>query len=110
MKLTDIKEFVNAIGAWQSKDCYDTKVEKIKYTVVVYNECKWLENERCTDSVTIDLGSNGMGKIVSIDCEFGVDLCAPYVREFYEKCLKENTLDKYVIDREGVWNTEESIK
>ena len=102
MKLTDIKEFVNAIGAWQSKDCYDTKVEKIKYTVVVYNECKWLENERCTDSVTIDLGSNGMGKIVSIDCEFGVDLCAPYVREFYEKCLKENTLDKYVIDMEGV--------
>lgn len=83
MKLTDIKEFVNAISAWQSKDCYDTKVEKIKYTVVVYNECKWLENERCTDSVTIDLGSNGMGKIVSIDCEFGVDLCAPYVREFY---------------------------
>ena len=102
MKLTDIKEFVNAIGAWQTEELYDTKVEKIKHTVVVYNECKWLENDRCTDSVTIDLGSNGMGKIVSIDCEFGVDLCAPYVREFYEKCLKENALDKYVIDREGV--------
>lgn len=102
MKLTDIKEFVNAIGSWQSKDCYDTKVEKIKYTVVVYNECTWLEKDRCTDSVTIDLGSNGMGKIVSIDCEFGVDLCAPYVREFYDKCLKENVLDNYVIDRDGV--------
>lgn len=102
MKLTDIKEFVKAIGAWQTDDLYDTKVEKIKHTVVVYNECKWLENDRCTDSVTIDLGSNGMGKIVSIDCEFGVDLCAPYVREFYEKCLKENAFDKYVIDMEGV--------
>ena len=102
MKLTDIKEFVKAIGAWQTEDLYDTKVEKIKHTVVVYNECEWLKNDRCTDSVTIDLGSNGMGKIASIDCEFGVDLCAPYVREFYEKCLKENTLDKYVIDMEGV--------
>lgn len=102
MKLTDIKEFVKAIGAWQSENCYDTKVEKIKYTVVVYNECPSLEKDRCTDSVCIDLGSNGMGKIVSIDCEFGVDLCVPYVREFYEKCLKENALDKYVIDREVV--------
>ena len=102
MKLTDIKEFVKAIGAWQSKDCYDTKVEKIKYTVVVYNECPWLEKDRCTDSVTIDLGFNGMGKIVSIDCEFGVELCAPYVREFYDKCLEEKALDMYVIDREGV--------
>lgn len=102
MKLTDIKEFVKAIGAWQSENCYDTKVEKIKYTVVVYNECPSLEKDRCTDSVCIDLGSSGMGKIVSIDCEFGVDLCVPYVREFYEKCLKENALDKYVIDREVV--------
>ena len=102
MKLTDIKEFVNAIGSWQSKDCYYTKVEKVKQTVVVYNECPWMEKERCTDSVTIDVGSNCMGKIVSIDCEFGVDLCAPYVREFYDNCLKENALDKYVIDMEGV--------
>lgn len=102
MKLTDIKEFVKAIGAWQSENCYDTKVEKIKYTVVVYNECPSLEKDRCTDSVCIDLGSNGMGKIVSIDCEFGVDLCVPYVRDFYEKCLKENALDKYVIERDGV--------
>lgn len=102
MKLTDIKEFVKAIGAWQSENCYNTKVEKIKYTVVVYNECTSLEKDRCTDSVCIDLGSNGMGKIVSIDCEFGVDLCVPYVRDFYDKCIKENALDKYVIDREGV--------
>ena len=102
MKLTDIKEFVNAIGSWQSKDCYDTKVEKVKQTVVVYNECPWMEKDRCTDSVTIDIGSNGMGKIVSIDCEFGVDLCSPYVREFYDKCLEEKALDMYVIDMEGV--------
>ena len=99
MKLTDIKEFVNAIGAWQSKDCYDTKVEKVKQTVVVYNECPWMEKDRCTDPVTIDLGSNGMGKIVSMHCELE-DLCSLRFREFYEKCLKESAFDMYVIDRE----------
>ena len=40
-----------------------------------------------------------MGKIVSMHFELA-DLCSPYVREFYEKCLKENAFDMYVIDRE----------
>ena len=40
MKLSDIKSFVNTLGAWQSKDCYETKAERIHQTVVVYNDCK----------------------------------------------------------------------
>lgn len=101
MKLTDIKEFVNTLGAWQSKDCYETKAERIHQTLVVYNYCKWMGNDGCRDTVTIDIGSNLMGKIVSMHLELA-DLCSPYVREFYEKCLKENVLDKFVIDMEGV--------
>nr|DAG39913.1 MAG TPA: hypothetical protein [Caudoviricetes sp.] len=100
MKLSDIKSFVNSLGAWQSKDCYETKAVRLKQSVIVYNDCPWLEKDRCTDPVTIDIGSNGMGKIVSIDCELGADLCSPYVRKFYEKCLKENAFDMYVVDRE----------
>lgn len=99
MKLSDIKSFVNTLGAWQSKDCYETKAERIHQTVVVYNDCKWMGNDGCTDTVTIDLGSNWMGKIVSMHFELA-DLCSPYFREFYEKCLKENAFDMYVIDRE----------
>lgn len=99
MTLTDIKDFVHMLGSWQSKDCYETKAKRIHQTVVVYNDCKWMEKDRCTDPVTIDLGSNGMGKIVSMNFDLA-DLCSPYVREFYEKCLKENAFDMYVIDRE----------
>lgn len=99
MKLSEIKSFVNALGAWQSKDCYETKADRIHESIIVYNACPWMEEGRCTDPVTIDIGSNGMGKIVSIECE-GADLCSPYVREFFEKCLKENAFDMYVIDRE----------
>lgn len=99
MTLTDIKDFVHMLGSWQSKDCYETKAERIHQTVVVYNDCKWMEKDRCTDPVNIDLGSNGMGKIVSMHLDLA-DLCSPYVREFYEKCLKESAFDMYVIDRE----------
>lgn len=65
----------------------------------MYNDCPWMEKDRCTDPVTIDLGSNGMGKIVSMNCELE-DLCSQRFRQFYEKCLKENAFDMYVIDRE----------
>lgn len=99
MKLSDIKSFVNSLGAWQSKDCYETKAERIHQSVTVYNDCPWMEKDRCTDPVTIDIGSNGMGKIVSMNCELE-DLCSPRFRQFYEKCLKENAFDMYVIDRE----------
>lgn len=99
MKLSDIKSFVNSLGAWQSKNCYETKAEKIHQSVTVYNDCPWMEKDRCTDPVTIDLGSNRMGKIVSMHFELA-DLCSPRFRQFYEKCLKENAFDMYVIDRE----------
>lgn len=99
MNLSDIKSFVNSLGAWQSKNCYETKAERIHQTVVVYNDCKWMGNDGCTDPVTIDIGSNGMGKIVSMNCEVE-DLCSQRFRQFYEKCLKENAFDMYVIDRE----------
>lgn len=99
MTLTDIKDFVHMLGSWQSKDCYETKAERIHHTVVVYNDCKWMGNDGCTDTVTIDLGSNGMGKIVSMHFELA-DLCSPCFRQFYEKFLKENAFDMYVIDRE----------
>lgn len=100
MKLSEIKSFVNALGAWQSKNCYETKADRIHESIIVYNSCPWMEEGRCTDPVTIDIGTNGKGRITSIDCELAVDLCSPYVREFYEKCLKEGALDMYVIDRE----------
>lgn len=99
MKLSDIKSFVNTLGAWKSKDCYETKAGRIHQSVTVYNDCPWMEKDRCTDPVTIDIGSNGMGKIVSIQTDL-TDLCSPYFREFYEKCLKESAFDMYVIDRE----------
>lgn len=99
MTLTDIKDFVHMLGSWQSKNCYETKAERIHQSINVYNDCPWMEKDRCTDPVTIDIGSNGMGKIVSMHFELA-DLCSLYVREFYEKCLKESAFDMYVIDRE----------
>ena len=100
MNLEDIERFVNILGSWQSKGCYETKAEKVKQTVVVYNDCPWLEKERCTNPVTIEIGSNGRGRISSIVCELGADRCSPYIRKFYGKCLKEDAFDRYVIDRE----------
>jgi hypothetical protein len=99
MNLSDIKSFGNSLGAWQSKNCYETKAERIHESIIVYNDCPWLGKDRCTDPVTIDIGSNGMGKIVSMNCELE-DLCSLRFRQFYEKCLKENAFDMYVIDRE----------
>lgn len=69
--LEDVKDFVNAMGRWQSPECYETKVWIDKNYIIIanfYNYVAEEEKEKCHDTVVL-LGNKEMtyAKVLSIE-------------------------------------------
>lgn len=103
MTLKDISGFVASMGLWCNKSSYETIADwtdgKRDY-FIVYNAYPFLEKDRCSDAVLLKVGTNGKGRIVSIDKEDWIDACDKRFREFYKKCLDEGVFDRYAVERE----------
>lgn len=97
--LSEIKDYVHERGKWQSENCYETKIERIKDTLYVTNKWKHgsrYERERAWDCILVEVGSNGKGKITGFGHDsFGIN---KETRQFLRDLEDEGCFDRYVIE------------
>ena len=107
MTIEDIFQYVASMGLWAKDGTYVTKGEGTdakENAYVVYNAYSFLEKDRCSDAVLIEVGTNGKGKIRSIGMESWCDACDMRFRKFYGKALADGALDRYAVDMGGIVN------
>jgi len=99
IRLTDLRDYVHERGAWQSEDCNETKITRIKNSLYVANMWKHgdrEERERAWDCIAVDINGKGKGKIAS----FGNDSfeITKETRKFLRDLEDEGCFDDYVIE------------
>ena len=72
MNIKDIIKFVHERGSWQDEKCYETRIDKIKNSLIISNFQTYgseLEKEKANDTVIIECEGN-KGKLIYIEISF----------------------------------------